>query len=82
MLGRLERFAGRAKVEFVGPRSTPLCVELYVRFGDRVGVERAIFDHRKALLGPVAPDHAVEHHVGHVNALGPELAGQRLGQTP
>ncbi len=75
-----ERLGPRPEVDLVGPGGPVLVDQAHVRLGDGGGVEGGLGVGVEAFPGARRQDDAVDHHVGHVDALGPILPGQGLGQ--
>src|SRR5258708_27933195 len=76
----------RPDVHLEGPGAARLLVQLPVDLGDVVGVEDAvgtgIVAVGKIRLDPFGVDGAVDHDVGDMDVLGPQLARHRLRQRP
>src|SRR5262245_66080507 len=78
-----ERFLEWAQIDLVCPSRAWLAVDLPIGLGDRVDAKQAILaalleEVRRAPEQPLPIDAAVDHDMGNMQPLGPELARHRL----
>src|SRR6476646_8681019 len=76
----LELLHPRPQLDFPGPRAAGLMDEMEVGLRDGLGIEHAV--RLVGYLHPArAPDAAVDHDMGDVNALGRKLARHALSKS-